>query len=126
MTDLEPHHAAAKQATDQERYLSVKAAAERNARTLAAAGVDPEEAAVAGFGRAVADDHRLRCPDHTVDRCVDLPTGPVMDEAPALRDRVERQRQVLDRLRATVTGEDVKARAAAAVEHFRAERGGAT
>lgn len=121
---LEPHHAAARTPTGPERYAAIRAAAERNARLHAAAGTDPGEATLAGFGQAVADEHRRRCPDHHTGRCVDEPAGPVVDEGPLLRARLDDgRRAILGRL-TPAASPDMRKRAQATVAHLRAAQDG--
>lgn len=92
----EPHHKAARQPTDDERDAVIKAAAERHAQQLANSGMDPGEAIIVGYGRAVGEDHHRRCPGHTAERCVDQPSEDGPDDAEALRVRRD---AILARLR---------------------------
>lgn len=115
---LEPHHAAARQPTDQERYDAIKATTERRAATLAANGIDPAEATLAAYGQTMADDHRRRCPSHGVDRCVDDPGPNAADGRPRLEAR---RADVLARLRPAVPA-DVEQRAQRTVEHLRGDQ----
>ncbi len=92
---LEPHHRAGRTATVAERRAAVKAAAERHAQVLAAAGLDPGEAIIVGYGRAVGERHARICPDHSADRCV-YRDRPVVDDGPALEAH---RRELLERLR---------------------------
>ncbi len=94
----DPHHAAARTPTDRERSGALKAAAERHARTLAAGGMDPTEALVVGYGRAVGDEHARRCADHTPGTCATAPTGGVDDRAALEAHRAD----LLDRMAARV------------------------
>ncbi len=116
---LEPHHAADRHPTDDE-YTALKDRAERNARRLAADGMDPAEATLVGYGQAAGDQHRLRCPDHGPDRCVDDPGPNTADDREAL---AAMRADVLDQLRRrTKTTPGTEAQAARTVEHLRGDR----